>query len=1047
MSDTSSLKIQTPESVNDHDLENLLAQVDNVVFKKHITQLSNFPTLKNETNLERCMQSSRMNRIQKIVYDRKENNLQKLYSVLSTMSLHGATMFILLQGTTHETQIYIGTYNTREQNEAAASFETLERSLEGNFPGMQSEVCYTDELRKISQNINSPSIRHISCISGVPALKEHDGEGFIQGVEKVIDGMKGKEYTALLLAEPVNQEELARTETAYQQLYSALSFMESQQLTVSMNQSLSLGQSLAQGISQTITHSVGNTQTKSSSVSNSTGKTESSTESVNFSGGLLGAALGSFFEPIGPVIGGLIGNSLTASTSNTSSTSHTHTKTKGESQSHTVTDSRASGSSRTETQSITGSTGTGESWQYTYKNRQIADVLAVIDEQLKRIRACKNHGMWQWATYFLSQEKRATQMGAQIFSGILSGESTGIERRAILHWSAQEEKRSFGDICQSLSKFSHPVFDTSERYIFNTLTPTSLISTQELAIGMNLPQKSLPGIPVFNSVEFGRSVTTHDVKTEKNTVDIGAINHMGRIEKEQRMALDIDSLTAHAFVTGSTGSGKSHTIHSLLYNLWKKKNIPFLVIEPAKGEYKDVFGGFRGLKIFGTNPEFTPVLQINPFSFPQGIHITEHIDRMIEILNAVWPMYAAMPAVLKAGVEEAYQRMGWSLLSSYNPNGRIFPDFYDLLEVLPGIIEKSAYSAEVKGNYTGSLVTRIESLTNGYYRTLFQKEEIDTNWLFNRPCIIDLSRIGSSETKALVMGVIFMKLQEHRMTDSIPDNAKLKHITVMEEAHTLMRRSAYDQSNESANLQGKAVEMIANAIAEMRSYGQGFIIADQAPGLLDQSVIRNTNTKIILRLPDWEDRQLVGRAANLNEEQIQELAKLRTGCAAVYQNNWQEAVLCQFDPFEKSNKRPFVLNKKNLPVDLRMLSRTQLVLFYLGQIKSEGREQLDTIRQYYPEFVQKIENQGNLDFEDFKKLISLDELFCYRPTPEERSAKWFYKQFRLVINQLSKETLKESHLILMKDQIMDHLARLDPDQAAWWDIEKRHGDFLPEEFV
>ena len=102
----------------------------------------------------------------------------------------------------------------------------------------------------------------------------------------------------------------------------------------------------------------------------------------------------------------------------------------------------------------------------------------------------------------------------------------------------------------------------------------------------------------------------------------------------------------------------------------------------------------------------------------------------------------------------------------------------------------------------------------------------------------------------------------------------LQHVTVLEEAHNLLRRTADIQTQESSNLQGKSVEMIANAIAEMRTYGEGFIIADQAPGLMDESVIRNTNTKIIMRLPDESDRVLVGKAASLNDDQIVELAKL-----------------------------------------------------------------------------------------------------------------------------------------------------------------------------
>ena len=141
------------------------------------------------------------------------------------------------------------------------------------------------------------------------------------------------------------------------------------------------------------------------------------------------------------------------------------------------------------------------------------------------------------------------------------------------------------------------------------------------------------------------------------------------------------------------------------------------------------------------------------------------------------------------------------------------------------------------------------------------------------------------------------------MSTNIEENSKLKHITVLEEAHNLLKRTNTQQSAEGANLQGKAVEMLTNAIAEMRTYGEGFIIADQAPGLLDQAVIRNTNTKICLRLPSLEDREIVGKSMNLNDEQIEELSKLETGVAAVIQSNWKEACLVKFNYM--TNKMPY----------------------------------------------------------------------------------------------------------------------------------------------
>ena len=210
------------------------------------------------------------------------------------------------------------------------------------------------------------------------------------------------------------------------------------------------------------------------------------------------------------------------------------------------------------------------------------------------------------------------------------------------------------------------------------------------------------------------------------------------------------------------------------------------------------------------------------------------------------------------------------------------------------IIESSEYDNENKGAYKGSLLTRLESLTNGINGMIFASDEIKNEDLFDENVIVDLSRVGSSETKSLIMGMLVLKLQEYRLASKTM-NEELKHITVLEEAHNILKRTSTEQSSESANLLGKSVEMLANAIAEMRTYGEGFIIADQAPGLLDMSVIRNTNTKIIMRLPDLSDRELVGRSANLNDDQIAELAKLPCGVAAIYQNEWVQPVLCKVD--------------------------------------------------------------------------------------------------------------------------------------------------------
>lgn len=143
------------------------------------------------------------------------------------------------------------------------------------------------------------------------------------------------------------------------------------------------------------------------------------------------------------------------------------------------------------------------------------------------------------------------------------------------------------------------------------------------------------------------------------------------------------------------------------------------------------------------------------------------------------------------------------------------------------------------------------------------------------------------------MGILVMRLNEHRMAGTNNMNNPLQHVTVLEEAHNILKKSTGATGPEGSDVSGKSVEMLSNAIAEMRTYGEGFIIADQSPDNLDMSAIRNTNTKIIMRLPDESDRRLVGKAAGMKDEQLDEITRLPRGVAAVYQNNWVEPVLCQ----------------------------------------------------------------------------------------------------------------------------------------------------------
>ena len=558
---------------------------------------------------------------------------------------------------------------------------------------------------------------------------------------------------------------------------------------------------------------------------------------------------------------------------------------------------------------VTATIGKNEGITQSYTNYTVKHALELLEEQMKCYEQSTALGMWDFAAYVLSEDLNMANNVAHSYIALTQGEKSYTSRSAINLWRGDmgEESREAKEICGYLKELRHPVFGLNPSVLIeipqylvypSAVTATTSLSGKELAYSLNFPRKSVSGLPVIECAEFGRNIVTYDGNMEKksNSIHLGQIYHMHHKENNL-VELQKQSMASHTFITGSTGSGKSNTVYQILQEA-REIGVKFLVVEPAKGEYKSVFGMDEDVSVYGTNPDLTPILKIDPFSFPKGIHILEHLDRLIEIFNVCWPMYAAMPAVLKKAVELAYVDCGWNLMTSKNDcNQNFYPTFNDVAENVKKIIDSSEYDTDNKGAYKGSLLTRLESLTTGLNRMIFVQDELAPEELFDKNVIVDLSRVGSSETKSLIMGMLILKLQEHRMAENDGMNQELKHLTVLEEAHNILKRTSTEQSSESSNLLGKSVEMLANAIAEMRTYGEGFIIADQAPGLLDMSVIRNTNTKIIMRLPDKSDRELVGRAANLNDDQIVELAKLPCGVAAVYQNEWIQPVLCKVQKY------------------------------------------------------------------------------------------------------------------------------------------------------
>jgi hypothetical protein len=875
--------------------------VDDIVLKNYLSKLTELEVVPLDESYKN-IGDIRLFRITEMVYQNDEYSTYKFASVFNSVQNLNCGVFIVADSDGKKTDFYMGVRNLDDKRTTKSLKDTLRNALCGQFPGVKYADLLDTEAEEFLGNIQSKNIASVSCVGKNKDEEFTDNERFIQGFEKLALSMQGQRYTAIVLAKSTSGEQLAEIRSAYEMIYTQLSPFANIQLSYGTNDAVNISEAFSSGTSKGSSHTtnvstqIGTSHSKSTTTNESTTKQGAGAIVKGVGAALLGVASivtapltgGASLIAAGAIMAGQIGLGAITPSSKTKGTSKTENQTESYSETHGESDStnESTNESTTNTKGLTS--GTSDNMQLTMQNKSLINTLERIDLQLKRLEECESLGMWECAAYFLSDSQETAEMAAGTYKALMKGEKSGVETSAINFWGRSNAKQ-LTMLREYITNFIHPVFEYRSPSNSVQVTPSSLISGNELAIQMGLPRKSVCGFPVIEHADFGKEVVKYDQRGDKSDFVLGKVFCMGS-ETETEARLDRDSLTMHTFITGSTGSGKSNTVYEILDQLRKIYNTSFLVVEPAKGEYKNIFGQFSNVSVYGTNPKKTNLLRINPFRFPSDIHVLEHLDRLVELFNVCWPMYAAMPAILKDAMERAYKESGWDLGSSENPKGEVFPNFSDLLAQIENVINESKYSADSKGDYSGALSTRVRSLTNGLNGLIFCSNDLSDADLFDKSVIADLSRIGSTETKSLIMGLLVMKLNEYRMTSG-KINSPLSHITVLEEAHNLLKRTSTEQSSESSNLLGKSVEMLANSIAEMRTYGEGFIIADQSPGLLDMSVIRNTNTKIILRLPEQSDRELVGLSASLDKEQIEELSKLERGVAAVYQNDWVEPVL------------------------------------------------------------------------------------------------------------------------------------------------------------
>lgn len=894
--------------------------------------------------------------LDELVFLQQDGYFEQLTTVLNALHKCEASCILLLRHEDHKNDLYLGVVNRRTENLNYLSVlrGVLKGGVEETLDGTRLQEVPKSQIqdtleRCLDDRFSCQCVTAVSCVAAVDR-----NERMNSGIEAVLEAAEDVNFSLLVIADAVGQGRIDAIRRGYESIGTQLSAQEAISYSRQQSTTLSEGINISRTVSDSLSRSISQTKSHTDQSGWSSSASEQKNRTAGAAGGIAAVALAAAKNLSSPIMAASFASQLITGGNQTRGESGSMSDTDSSSNSRTVQSQQGQqyGTNRTQT------AGTSDSTQYSVKNRHIANLLRRLDQYLEWIERRENYGMYDSCTYILSASAATNRIIASQYQALIQGEDAFAQPITLNEWTGENAElvRSY------LMRMNHPQVDCGEGV--GAFTPAMLASSREISRQMPLPHKSVVGLSVMEYADFSRGIVTAGgpaVSRPGSQLRIGRIVHHGKIDPNQQVWLDLQSLAAHTFVAGTNGSGKSNTVFRILEEL-DRCHIPFMVIEPAKGEYKNLFGRDQGVQVYGTNPRKMRLLQINPFYFNEDVDLSEHIDRLLSVFNSSWPMYSAMPQILKESIQQAYAHCGWNLRTRRFAARRlqlekpVFPTVRDVLREFHTVMESTRFSGEVKGNYEGALSTRLESLCSGIFQEIFSGSNLDDRALFESKIMVDLSSIGSSETKAMLMGMLLIRLQEYRLQVGSM-NRPLQHITVLEEAHHLLRKTSFAQSSEGTNLMGRSVEMLTAAIAEMRSAGEGFVIVDQSPGLLDEAVLRNTNTKLIMRLPEGGDRDIVSRTMGLNEAQAFELSRLKTGVCAVYQQNWMGAVLCQVDR-AAHQARPYCPDLSDDPMEtskaalVKQLygsacgSTSPLELEHLPELPLSGRKKYELLCQY-----------------------------------------------------------------------------------------------------
>ena len=454
----------------------------------------------------------------------------------------------------------------------------------------------------------------------------------------------------------------------------------------------------------------------------------------------------------------------------------------------------------------------------------------------------------------------------------------------------------------------NPIFWNSKNRPEELIRIRQLITARELRAVFKLPIDDGRTIGIDSKKVLLNREKLNDSIISEGNFKVGRIKNAARngLDDGAHAGIPLNQFTKHGLIVGMPGQGKTNFSLGLLLQFWRDFKIPFLAIEPTKTEYRSLIDAIPELQIFTPGKNSISPFVINPFIPPKGVTVESYTPSLAAAFKASFSMPNPLPDIFLGAINDCYTEYGWKKNSTIDDPDIEFFGLYEFIKVFKRNIEHSNYKGEAKSNIESAGIVRLVSMieqNSNIYDTI---HTIPIEDLLTHPTVLELNAINNKEQKSLIMALMLILFCVYTK-NNVSGDGKLKNVLLIDEAHVLLGHS--NSNSDGADSQGSTVETLEDLIKEIRSYGTSIIIADQSPVSVGKEIVANTDVKIMFRLVEKDNKDLIRTATNMSDLNYELLGRLGVGEALLHFGKLDNHLqICTYDVHEKADIRDVILD-------------------------------------------------------------------------------------------------------------------------------------------